>query len=56
MNAWIGCLTYADDDEAGMSAPANMAGKGDVLILQFADAADFASRCPEQYAASSVGR
>jgi Barstar (barnase inhibitor) len=49
MNAWIDCMTYLDDPAAGMTrvhAPA-----GGVLVLQLEHVADFARRCPEQYAA-----
>jgi hypothetical protein len=48
MNAWIDCLTYADEDD-GMRAM--VVPPGDVLTLQLAGAAEFAERCPEQYAA-----
>ena len=48
MNAWIDCLTYADED-LGMVSPDLVAGDGDVLTLQLADVSDFAERCPEQY-------
>jgi hypothetical protein len=49
MDAWIDCLTHADEPEAGMvSAPL---GDDEVLTLQLEDAGDFAARCPEQYAA-----
>eukprot|EP01030_Chromulinospumella_sphaerica_P014913 gene14913-14710_t len=53
MDAWIDCLTYADDPEAGMvSRPV---AKGALLILQIDDAAAFARRCPAQYAALVEG-
>jgi hypothetical protein len=51
MDAWIDCLTYADDTEAEMIATENLAGPGDVLTLQVEDSAAFAARCPEQYEA-----
>ena len=48
MDAWIDCLTYADEDDGmrNIGVPA-----GDVLTLQLDDVASFRSRCPEQYAA-----
>ena len=48
MDAWIDCLTYADEDD-GMRAV--VVPPGEVLTLQLAGAAEFAERCPEQYAA-----
>jgi hypothetical protein len=48
MNAWIDCLTYADEDD-GMRAV--VVPPEDVLTLQLAEATEFATRCPEQYAA-----
>ena len=47
MNAWIDCLTYADDTESGMVA--NSVASGDLLTLSIVDAADFKLRCPEQF-------
>jgi Barstar (barnase inhibitor) len=49
MDAWIDCMTYLDEPAAGMSAV--HAPPGCVLVLQLDEARDFASRCPEQYAA-----
>jgi len=49
MNAWIDCLTYVDDPDAGMTKV--MVGPGDVLTLQIDAFSAFAARCPEQYAA-----
>jgi hypothetical protein len=49
MDAWIDCLTYADDPEALMLAEDSLAGPGDVLTLQLDDADDFKRRCPEQW-------
>jgi hypothetical protein len=48
-NAWIDCMTYVDDPDAGMTRIT--VGAGDVLTLQLGKVADFAARCPEQYAA-----
>ena len=46
MNAWIDCLTYADD---GMTAlPID---PGDILTLQLQDCKPFRTRCPEIYQA-----
>lgn len=47
MNAWIDCLTNADDTESGMIA--NPVESGDLLTLAIADAAEFKQRCPEQF-------
>ena len=49
MNAWIDCLTYADDPGAGMLAHAVQPGELLTLRIEGADA--FANRCPEQYKA-----
>jgi RNAse (barnase) inhibitor barstar len=49
MNAWIDCMTYLDDPDAGMSAVTVEPGK--CLTLQLDDANEFARRCPEQFAA-----
>jgi hypothetical protein len=51
MDAWIDCVTHADNVEAGMIAPGLIAAPGDVLTLQMKGVADFAERCPEQYEA-----
>ena len=48
MDAWIDCLTYADEDD-GMRTV--VVPPGDVLTLQLVGVAEFADRCPEQYAA-----
>lgn len=47
MDAWIDCLTYADDAESGMVA--NPVARGALLTLAIADAAAFKQRCPEQF-------
>jgi hypothetical protein len=49
LDAWIDCLTYADDADAGMIDSALIASDGDVLTLQLGILGDFAERCPEQY-------
>jgi hypothetical protein len=48
MNAWVDCLTYADEDDGmrNVVVPA-----GEVLTLELDGVASFAKRCPEQYAA-----
>ncbi len=51
MNAWIDCLTSADDAGGDLVGADVVAGSGDVLTLQIENAADFAQRCPEQYEA-----
>lgn len=49
MNAWVDCMTDLDDPGAGMT---NVhVALGAVLVLQLEHVADFAYRCPEQYAA-----
>ena len=49
MDAWIDCLSYADDPSAGMVAgPVPL---GTVLTLHLEEVDAFARRCPEQYAA-----
>ncbi len=49
MNAWIDCMTYLDDPNAGMSS-LHVAG-GDVIVLCLTDASGFRRRCPEIYQA-----
>ncbi len=49
MNAWIDCLSYVDDEDAGMVA--HPISRGEVLTLLIENVDDFARRCPEQYAA-----
>lgn len=49
MNAWIDCLTYLDDPEAGMT---NIhVNGGGVLTLVIENAGDLKQRCPEQFEA-----
>jgi hypothetical protein len=45
MNAWIDCMTYADDPASGMTDPS--VAPGAILALRIDDAAEFARRCPE---------
>lgn len=47
MDAWIDCLTYADDADSGMVT--NPVASGDLLTLAITDAAEFKQRCPEQF-------
>jgi hypothetical protein len=49
MDAWVDCLTYADDAGAGMVRMP--VPRGEVLTLLVEDAGRFRHRCPEQYAA-----
>jgi len=49
MNAWIDCMTYLDDADAGMSKV--QVPPGCVLVLELENVKEFALRCPEQYAA-----
>lgn len=49
MDAWIDCLSYLDEPEAGMSTV--HCAPGAVVTLDLEDAADFAQRCPELFAA-----
>lgn len=49
MDAWIDCMTYADDSEAHMLARGVV--PGEILTLQIDEVSDFAGRCPEQFKA-----
>jgi hypothetical protein len=49
MDAWIDCMTSADDPDAQMVARAVL--PGELLTLQIDDISDFASRCPELFKA-----
>ena len=49
MNAWIDCMT--DADEPGTLMVKRAVEPGGLLVLQVDEADDFAARCPEQYAA-----
>jgi len=49
MNAWIDCMSYVDDRDAGMSEVT--VEPGEVLTLQLEGIDGFATRCPEQYEA-----
>jgi hypothetical protein len=49
MDAWIDCMTYVDDPDAGMSSVTVEPGK--CLTLQLDGADEFARQCPEQFAA-----
>ena len=48
MDAWIDCLTYADEADGMRSFTVS---PGDLLTLRLDDAGAFAVRCPEQFAA-----
>jgi hypothetical protein len=47
MDAWIDCMTYADNPDLGMVRVAVQPGR--LMTLHIDDAADFAKRCPEQF-------
>lgn len=49
MDAWIDCMTYLDDPEAGMTTV--HAPPGGVVTVVLDDVAGFARRCPREYAA-----
>jgi hypothetical protein len=49
MNAWIDCMTSADQPQEKMLA--RTVEPGELLTLQIDEAADFAARCPEQFRA-----
>lgn len=49
MNAWIDCMTYLDDPDAGMTTV--HAAPGGVITLQLGNVDEFALRCPELYEA-----
>lgn len=46
MDAWIDCLTYADEDDGMHSITA---APGDVITLQLEGCREFRARCPEIY-------
>lgn len=49
MDAWIDCMTSADEPEAQMLA--QPVRPGDLLTLRIDNASEFAVRCPDQYEA-----
>ena len=49
MDAWIDCMTYLDEPDAGMTTI--HVEKDQVLVLQILHAKEFAKRCPELYEA-----
>lgn len=49
LNAWIDCMTYLDDPEAGMTTV--HVRPGTQLVLELSGVKGFAERCPEPYAA-----
>ena len=51
MDGWIDYMSSADSPEDEFIPPEFIAAPGDVLTLQLDDVAEFAERCPEQYAA-----
>lgn len=48
LNAWIDCLTYADEDDRMRNV---VVAAGDVLTLQLAGCKELRARCPEIYEA-----
>ena len=49
MDAWIDCLTSADQPDHGMMAAAVQ--PGELLTLAIGNMGDFQARCPEQFSA-----
>ncbi len=49
MNAWIDCMTSADEPEDGMSTIHGTREAG--ILLDLGDCTQFARRCPERYEA-----
>jgi len=49
MNAWIDCMSYLDDPDAGMTGFALK--PGELFNLEVAETADFAQRLPEIFTA-----
>lgn len=47
MDAWIDCMSYLDDPDAGMTTIT--CNKGDFVVLELIDAKDFKERCHEQF-------
>jgi hypothetical protein len=47
MDAWIDCMTYVDDPDAGMSTV--HVAKGAMLTLELLNVGSFRRRCPEEY-------
>jgi hypothetical protein len=49
MNAWIDCMTYLDDADAGMTSAT--VASGELFHLEVADSGDFQWRLPEIFQA-----
>jgi hypothetical protein len=49
LNAWIDCMTYLDEPNAGMTTV--HAPPGGVLVLELEHVDELAARCPDLYAA-----
>ncbi|MEJ2210694.1 MAG: barstar family protein [Anaerolineae bacterium] len=49
MDAWIDCMSYLRDPDAGMSQIT--VGRGEQLMLEVVDSNGFRARCPEQFEA-----
>ena len=47
MNAWIDCMSYLDDPDAGMTSI--HVAPGEVVVLCVAAVADLRKRCPDIY-------
>ena len=48
-DAWIYCMSYLDDSEAGMSRV--KVGKGELFVLGIANSQSFQNRCPKVFTA-----
>jgi len=53
MNAWIDCMSYLEDPDAGMSEIT--CNKGDFVVIELNEAKTFKERCREQYDAIVEG-
>jgi hypothetical protein len=49
LDAWIDCMSYLDDPNAGMTS--SHVARGQIVTLHLEEATEFAQRCPEPYAA-----
>lgn len=47
LDAWVDCMTYLDDPDAGMTS--THVARGDVIVLCVSGAEAFKKRCPEIY-------
>ena len=51
LDAWVDCMSDLDEPAAGMTAAVHAPPGGGVVVLHLENAASFARRCPELYAA-----